>query len=77
MRIILKSTNHMARLVDVGASIDARIWTGETHNGTPIIAYIASLAVQDTQDQAEFEKELEQAPHIKGDLPGVPLRLVL
>lgn len=73
MRITLESTTKM---VEVNG-VPARIWEGTTESGIPIHAYITRVAVETNQNQAEFERELNQHRAPSPAVQAISLRLVL
>jgi hypothetical protein len=77
MRITLESTT---QIVEVNG-VPARVWEGTTESGIPVSALITRLAVERTQDTAQFEAELRECRAPKAvpfDTNGPwPMRLVL
>lgn len=72
MKIIIENTQEFVELRnDVGVSIPARVWRGETDDGVPLVAFVLAVSPQthDPQVLARFGFELEdtgraqQAPH--------------
>lgn len=60
MKITLQSTEQIVRF----RGVECRVWQGETErDGTPIYALIARVAVPAEEDQAQFQRELEEQPH--------------
>lgn len=56
MKLTLHSTSAIVRL----NGIECRIWEGTTGNGVPVTAFIPRVAVSDTHDPSEFERELRE-----------------
>lgn len=73
MRITLESTT---KLVEVNG-VPARIWEGETESGIPVHAYVTRLAVDEGQNQEDFERELETHRAPSPAVEAISLRLVL
>jgi hypothetical protein len=73
MEITLSSTNEIKTV----GGMQGRIWEGKTAAGTPILAWIARIAVKFDQDQTEFEKELESASSFIDATDGISLRLLI
>lgn len=64
MKIAVTSTDE---IVEVDG-VQARIWQGHTESGVPVLAFIVRVAVPVDAPQADFERELREAPVIL--LPG-------
>src|SRR3972149_3553832 len=74
MKVILEST---ARIVTI-KGLPARVWQGETAQGIPCHAYITRIAVERSEDAAEFEAALQEtAPLTAERAAAIPARLVL
>lgn len=58
MEATIKSTKAIVSLAD---GVRARVWEGKTKKGVPFIAFIPLCMVLQTDDQAEFERDLESA----------------
>ncbi len=56
MRIIIESTE---KLTDMDG-VDVRVWRGVTQRGTKCHVFVHRLAVLETEDQREFERELNE-----------------
>ena len=70
MRITIESTE---KLTDYDG-VQVRVWEGVTEGGAKCFVFVRALAVHQSQDAAEFEREL------KRDLPPgrpIPLRHIL
>lgn len=39
-----------------------RAWTGETDQGTKVVAFIAAIAAPEGEDQSQLERELKSIP---------------
>jgi hypothetical protein len=78
MRISLESTTKMVELETCsGCRVAARIWEGKTASGIPVHAYITRIAVLESQDQHEFERELKAHRAPSAAIDAIPLRLIL
>jgi len=73
MKIILQSTNTFGQVNDVRV----RLWEGKTDNGIPIFAYVACIAVHKSEDQREFETQLEEHVEASALLKHLPLGAVI
>jgi len=58
MKITMESTSQLTEI----NGVPARVWEGKTERGVPVTCFITRVAVQADQDQAEFERELREAP---------------
>jgi len=82
IKLIIGRTDEIVELIPGGAEflamgVPVRVWRGITDSGTPIRALVALVAVERTEDQAAFERELiEKFP--TAEEPRVfPARMVL
>lgn len=73
MEIQLRSSDQLSTVNGVAG----RMWEGHTANGTPIMAFIARIAVKFDQDQTEFERELQSASVFIDSPGGISLRLLI
>ena len=75
VKITLESTN---RIITVNGT-KARIWEGESAAGVPIVAAIATIAVHNSENQAEFERELDEQHKTVSErgIQAFPLRFFL
>ncbi len=55
----------------------ARIWEGHTAGGIKVHAFISRIAVKVTDDQTQFEAELNAEPAPSAEIKGIPLRLLI
>lgn len=58
MKILIRNTDEVVTVEGGGR---ARVWTGHTDSGIPVIALVARLAVERGEDQTRFEQELRVA----------------
>ncbi len=73
MKVTLESTT---KLVNVNG-VPARVWEGTTESGIPIHAYITRVAVGIDDDQAQFERELQECRAPSAAVAAIPTFLVL
>jgi hypothetical protein len=73
MRIVIESTTKEVLL----NGVPARIWEGRTDSGIPCHCYITRIGVERSEDQAEFESELQEHRAPSEQIAAIPLRLVL
>jgi hypothetical protein len=83
MKITIESSKLVATVVVDGHEVPARIWTGETEAGIPVMCYITRIApmiykeAPDFEDKLdEFERDLKRQP-ARVDMGAIPLRLIL
>ncbi len=77
MQVTLQSTTKIVELRIDGTNVPARIWEGQTANGVRVHAYIIRIAVKDTDDVAEFDRDLKEHAAPSVEVQAIPLRLVL
>lgn len=73
MRITIESTT---KVVEVNG-VRARIWEGETKSGIPLHVYITRVAIEEGENQEEFERELQTHRAPSPAVQAIALRLVL
>ncbi len=73
MKLIIENTTAIVEC----NGIPARIWEGCTDSGIPVHCYITRVAVKDTLDCTEFEKELKEQRKPSAAIEAIPLRLIL
>lgn len=74
MKLTLENT---AFITEVNG-VPARIWLGTTDKGIEVHALITRVAVHNSQDQADFERELQEQPApVSADATVWPLRMIL
>jgi len=62
------------------AQAQARVWVGTTETGVPVQMLVVRVAVRTDQPAevfAQFERELEEKPAARPDVPAFPLRMIL
>lgn len=78
MKVTLESTSKTTTLIVDGAEVPVRIWEGVTAGGIRCHAYIALIAVSDSDDSKEFERDLREQRAPSPDIErAIPLRMVL
>ncbi len=76
MKIEIQSTS---KIVSVNG-VPARIWTGETALGVPVICYVTRIAVplgRPESDYKVFETELQSHEPPSAEVQAIPLRLII
>ena len=56
MKIQIESTNAITEINGVAV----RVWTGVTESGIPCIVFVHRIAVRETADASDFERELKE-----------------
>jgi hypothetical protein len=75
MKITIEPTD---RMIDINNGTPARIWEGKTEKGISCILAVTRIAVHDSQDTAEFERDLqEQRAPSENAIRCWPLRMIL
>lgn len=82
MKLRIENTDKVIQMQPQGGAgaIKARIWEGETENGTKVHLYVARVAVPEGADQSAFQRELEEAGaprKASPDVEAIPLRLII
>lgn len=66
MKLTLTPTDELVELeLPGGAVAPARVWTGETENGVPVVCWITRVLVptdQPPEVHAQFKRELQEKP---------------
>lgn len=73
MKITIESTTKLVEL----NGIPARIWEGHTDSGIPVHCYITRIAVDRTENTAQFEQELAEQRAPSAEIEAFPMRMVL
>jgi hypothetical protein len=78
MKVELESTTKIVEImIDRERTVPARIWEGKTESGIPIHAFITRIAVDETENQKEFESELQSHKTPSLVIEQYPLRIIL
>lgn len=80
MKITLESTDQIVQYShNGGPPCPARLWKGRTENGIAIQAMIPRIAVEETSDLAQFQRELQEtpAPVDMADIDAFPMRMLI
>lgn len=77
MKVTLESTTKIMELTLNGQTFPARIWEGRTENGIACHAYITRIAVHDSLDASQFERELQEHRRATPAIEAIPLRLII
>lgn len=79
MKLIIESTNKIVELIPQGGAgpISARIWEGETDSGIKVHCYITRVAVGKDQDQAQFQRELQECRAPSPEVAAISLRMII
>lgn len=79
MKILIENTDQIVELLYNGNSIPTRLWKGKTEKGIEVNVIVARIGVLETDDQTQFQKELQETPMTRAaNYPtAFPLRLVL
>lgn len=73
MIVNLESTDKIVEL----NGVPARVWEGHTEAGVPCHAYVTRIAVSNSVDASEFERDLQEQRPPSPEIAAIPLRLVL
>lgn len=73
MKVTIESTTKIVSVNDV----PARIWEGETETGIKVHAYVTRIAVAESDDCSQFEKELQECRKPSPEVQAIDPRLIL
>jgi hypothetical protein len=77
MTITLEATSKIVDLATPTGSVPARIWEGHTARGISIHAFVTRVAVDKTEDTAQFERELVEQRAPSAAVAAYDMRLIL
>lgn len=60
MKVTLESTSDIVTLPIEGKEVPARVWEGVTEKGVKCHAFITLIACKNTEDNSEFERDLQE-----------------
>lgn len=73
MKITIESTS---KIVNVNG-VPARVWEGASESGVQVHCFVTRIAVRDTDDCSQFERELEEHRKPSVDVASLPVSLIL
>ena len=73
MIVTLESTKKVVTL----NGTPARVWEGTTESGIKLHAFITRIAVNETEDTTQFNKELQQQKAPSAEVLSIPLRMLI
>ena len=73
MKITIESTTKMVEI----NGVPARIWEGHTETGIPIHCFVTRIAVHESLDCSQFDRELQEHRKPSFDVGAYPLRMIL
>ena len=77
MKLIIENTTKVVDLEVNGSRIPARVWEGQTDTGIPVHCFITRVAVHESLDCTQFEKELAEQRKPSFAVQAIPVRLIL
>lgn len=84
MKITVESTSKIVTLYVGGHEVPARVWQGETQDGTPVQCFITRIAPEIPKtdphiDQLtqQFERELQRCADPRPTIEAIPLRMII
>lgn len=78
MRITLEPTDKFVTLILRREEVPARVWQGETEDGTKVMAFITRILAVDGEHDAElFRRELMETAPCRPEAEAIPMRLIL
>lgn len=75
----IEQTDQVVELLVRGVPVPARLWKGTTEKGADVMVFVTRISVGADEDQAEFERELQEMPATRAAefWQVFPTRLVL
>ena len=73
MTIIIHNTTKIVHI----NGVPARVWEGESATGIPLHCFITRIAVAKKEDNAEFERELQEQSPPSAEMEVIPLRMII
>jgi hypothetical protein len=73
MEVTIQSTSKIVEL----DGVLVRVWEGITSTGIPVHCFITRIAVNNDENQAQFQQELTECRTPSADIQAFPLRLIL
>lgn len=73
MKITLENTS---KIVEFNG-VPARVWEGKTESGVTVVAFITRVAVPDTEDCTQFDRELQATRQPSALVNAFPARMIL
>ena len=77
MKITIESTTKTVELVIGAATVPARIWEGQTESGIPVHCFITRVAVHESLDVSQFERELQEHRKPSFEIGAIPWRMII
>jgi hypothetical protein len=68
--------HNTSKIVDVNG-VPARVWEGHTDAAIPVIAFVTRIAVERTEDTAEFERDLAEMSPPSPAVEAWPARMLI
>lgn len=73
----IKSTNCIVGIVAGEATVEGRVWIGETDGGVEVSCLITRIAIARDADATEFERELLERNAPRRAVDVFPLKMIL
>lgn len=77
MKLKLESTTKIVDLFIDGATVQARVWEGQTEGGIACFALITRVAVKQEKDASEFIRDLQEMAAPSAAIAAFPSRIIL
>jgi hypothetical protein len=74
MKITLENTNVLVQVSGPQGSVPGRLWMGKTDTGIPVQCVITRIAVQESENLEQFERELMECRPPEAGPIAFPLR---
>jgi hypothetical protein len=77
MKIAIESTRHIVEIMVQGVAVPARLWVGKTESGIEVQCLVTRISALETEDLAEFDRELNEVSPPTATGVAFPLRMIL
>lgn len=80
MKITIENTDKLVTLVVNGHDVTARVWQGQTEDGTPVQCFIVRIAPEIPKDDPRndvFARQLREMARPRATVEAIPLRMII
>jgi hypothetical protein len=80
MKVTIEPSDKIVLIGDGLNVLQARVWQGETEDGTPVHLFVPRIAVAEglpVGAYQQFEDALQKCAPARADVAAIPLRLIL
>lgn len=79
MKLIIENTDKIVNVVDgaTDATVRGRLWVGQTESGIRVQCVVTRIAVEQNENQEQFQRELQECRPPEAGQVAFPLRMVI